>query len=578
MRYVNLTPFPGAYIAGRLNFPGHSVTLLVKGTFDLRPGQASEPSKEQPFPTGDEYYPDDDEQKGGPRYEYDFAYFKPRTDLLLAGRCWSAGGKPVPASRVTFRVGPHARSLYVYGDRFWKGPSGLRAISNPVPFTSRELRYENSFGGPGYENNPVGKGYAETVNQAGERVWPLPNIEDPDHLIDSPDNRPAPAGFGPLGRMWKQRASRMGSYGGDWKNTRWPWFPRDFDWSHFNAAPPGMQVEGYLRGDEPLFFENLHPKYPRYESRLPGLRVRVFLNRLVAPDSGEMKFSEVPLRLDTLWADMDNEKLALIWRGSAEVLNEEMEEIRHVFIMSESLASEPASLQRCSEMYLAALAKEEEGFAAEMEKPAAPAAAAAEIAVPGIAAAIPGIAAAETAEEEAPPESEEIPPLDPDTIKSQAKSFMAKAGINVENLPPEVRDRMDREMDKAISRMVEKDPAKLYEQQQADMKAQLAAAFSKLGLDADNPPPVSGKARQEQIRMMKEMGLENPETVFQDPEISRIMDTLMAIYPKIGIDPENLSPFIERAKPQFDQIKKSMAGYVNPSGGKSDQSTEKKQS
>jgi hypothetical protein len=577
MRYVNLTPFPGAYIAGRLNFPGHSVTLLVKGTFDLCPGKAAEPSAEQPFPTGDEYYPDDDEQKGGPRYENDFAYFKPRTDILLAGRCWSAGGKPVPACRVTFRVGPHARSLYVYGDRFWKGPSGLRAISAPVPFTSKELRYENSFGGPGYEYNPAGKGSAEITNQAGDRVWPLPNIEDPEHLIDSPESRPDPAGLGPLGRMWTLRASRMGSYGGDWKNTRWPWFPRDFDWSHFNAAPPGMQVEGYLRGDEPLFFENLHPKFPRYESRLPGLRVRVFLNRLVEADSGEMKFSEVPLRLDTLWADMDNEKLVLLWRGSAEVKNEEMEEIRHVFIMSEPVASEPASLQQCCELYLAALAKEEEGFAAEPEKPEAPEEAAAKIAVPGIAAAAPGIAAAETTEE-APAEPEEIPSLDPDAIKSQAKAIMAKAGITMDTLSPEARDQMDREMDKAISRMTEKDPAKLFEQHQADMKTQLAAAFSKLGLDADNPPPVSGKARQEQIRMMKELGLENPEAVFQDPEFSKIMDTLLALYPKMGIDPENLSPFMEKAKSQFEQIKKGMAEYINPPGGQSDQSPEKEQS
>ena len=92
MEPVNQTPFHYGPIAGRLNFPGHSLTLIVKGTFDLKPGQAATTSEEQLFLAGDEFYPDDDEMEGSTRYEADFAYFKPRADLLLIPLPWKLFG------------------------------------------------------------------------------------------------------------------------------------------------------------------------------------------------------------------------------------------------------------------------------------------------------------------------------------------------------------------------------------------------------------------------------------------------------------------------------------------------------
>ena len=462
MEYVNRTSFNYAHVAGRLNYPGHTLTLIVKGTFDLHHKGTASPSEEQLYPTGDEFYPDDDEMTGSSRYEYDFAFYKPRTDLLCAGHCYSQGGKPVPASRVTFRVGSHSRTLYVYGNRKWKGPPGMRVISDPEPFTSMELRYDNSFGGLEYKKNPVGKGHRKEKNEAGANEWLLPNIEDPEHLIDSPDSSPEPAGYGPLGRMWKQRFSKMGTYTGDWKTKRWPWFPLDFDWSHFNAATPAMQVEGYLRGDEPLFFENMHSEHARYESRLPGTRVRCFLNTLPDANTNETKFSEVTIKLDTLWADMDAEKLVLVWRGSAEIQSEEYEEVQHVFIMSEPVDQEPASLEQCYKLFLATQAAEEEEFAIEPEKPEEaeipekPAIGAPKVTAQGIAAAeaaAPGIAAAEVTEfeKEKPEEelpTEEISPIDPATVKAQAIALLAQSGFDMEKLPPDSRNRIDQEMDK----------------------------------------------------------------------------------------------------------------------------------
>ena len=57
MEIINETDFSAAYIAGRLPFPGHSLTIIVKGTFDLQPDQKATLSEEQLYPTGDEFYP-----------------------------------------------------------------------------------------------------------------------------------------------------------------------------------------------------------------------------------------------------------------------------------------------------------------------------------------------------------------------------------------------------------------------------------------------------------------------------------------------------------------------------------------
>ncbi|MBN1290607.1 MAG: DUF2169 domain-containing protein [Candidatus Latescibacteria bacterium] len=582
MEYVNRTSFAYAHIAGRLNFPGHSLTLIVKGTFELHHGGIVTPSKEQIFPTGDEFYPEDDgEMTGSCRYEYDFAYFKPRTDLLLAGHCHAPGSNPVPGCPATFKVGSHSKTLYVFGDRTWKGPPGMRVISDPKPFSQMELKYENSYGGSGYPKNPVGKGFQKQNTETETGVLFLPNIEDPDNMVDSPGSQPEPAGFGPLGRMWQQRHSKMGTYTGRWIKERWPWFPLDFDWGHFNAAPPDMQVVGYLRGDEQLYFENLHPEHAHYESKLPGLRIRCFLNKLIPADTSQTNFVEVSMKLDTLWVDMDADKLVLVWRGSAEVLSDEYEEVQHIFIMSEPLGQQPAALAHCSELFLATLAEEEaeeaiepeepEPVIPEEETPEIP-----EIMVPGAAAAgvsIPGLAAAEimAPDKEKPEEILVVPEevilpaepeaFDPEKLKVQAKKLLAQAGLDFDSFSPEAREKADKEMDNIISKMTETDPIKILEQQRNELEIRMNEAFAKSGIDTANLPPVSEKAHQEQVRMLRELGIENTDSVFQDPEMSRIWNILFAVLPGVGISPEDISPLIQEVKRQQDRINNNISGF-----------------
>jgi uncharacterized protein YjbI with pentapeptide repeats len=335
MELINLTSLQYAPIVGRIGFPKHSLTLIVKGTFDLVHNGSASISEDQFFPTGDELYPDDDEGDGSHFYGSDFAYFKPRADLLLSGKCCSPGGQPIQACKVTFGVGARSKTLGVFGNRYWSQIT--KTISDPQPFTEMELRYENSFGGEGFKKNPVGKGYGTLKDTDGTTKWPLPNIEDLKHLVDSPKSQPEPAGFGPVDSLWPQRYAKMGTYKGAWLKERWPWYPTDFDWGYYNGAPADMQVEGYLKGDESLYFENLHSSISRYQSRLPGLRPRLFIQKQGAAKQDEPVFFEPDLKLDTLWVDMEAEKLVLVWRAVIEVLSEDYDEIEHVFMAGESM-------------------------------------------------------------------------------------------------------------------------------------------------------------------------------------------------------------------------------------------------
>ncbi|MEE9429802.1 MAG: DUF2169 domain-containing protein [Melioribacteraceae bacterium] len=366
MDIINQTKYQLAFIAGRMTFPKHSLALIVKGTFDLSHDKVVTVSEEQLFPTGDEPYSDDDEGTGSSCCESDFAYFKTRTDLLLAGKCYPANGKPVPTSSVTFQVGNKSKTLNVFGNRYWQG---LMNISEPIPFTEMDLRYENSFGGEGYKKNPVGKGFGKIETEFGTKVHYLPNIENPQQLIRLPGDRPEPAGLGPIGKMWHQRFSKMGTYKGAWLKERWPWFPKDFDWSYFNAAPRDMQVEGYLKGDEKLYFENLHPTYSKYNSQLPGIRIRLFVNELDKTKQNETVFKEVKLNLDTLWADMEAEKLVLVWRGFTEVSSEDYEEIQHVFIISENINEHLQSLEYYKELFYKSITEDEDDEIFKHEEP-----------------------------------------------------------------------------------------------------------------------------------------------------------------------------------------------------------------
>lgn len=340
MKIQNLSPFLfGAKVTSRRP-PEPEMVAIVRGTFTLEHGgtarvvEGVHPLVAQGALTSEVSRGGEDGGEGGAAiYPDDFADFKLRADVLLRAACHTPGGAPMAVCPVRFAVGSFSKILRVAGPRVWIDDALGSAMTEPVPFTTMPIGWTNAFGGPGFEGNPVGKGH---------KTRELPIVEDPRALIRSRGDKPDPAGFGPIARDWPLRKNKLGkAYGPTWKKTRAPYFAEDFDWSFFNAAPPDQQIEGYLRGDEELIFQNLHPAIPVYACKLPGVKPRVFVRDMASPE-GPLRTREVPLALDTLFADLIRGTVTLTWRGLVPVASDDLFEVRTALVTSHALGEAPA--------------------------------------------------------------------------------------------------------------------------------------------------------------------------------------------------------------------------------------------
>ncbi|HEY1694696.1 MAG TPA: DUF2169 domain-containing protein [Polyangiaceae bacterium] len=317
--------------------PGRlEMTVVVRGVFRLAPGEAVAPIDDlaQVVLQGDVFADDDEELTGAIVHASDFADFKPKADVLLRGTCHPGGGRSAKECSARFAVGDWSKTLRVFGRRVWTDRP-FDPISEPVPFQSMPIVYENAFGGPRFEGNPVGRGH-----EAAE----LPTVESVATPLRSRRDAPEPAGFGPLSPYWPRRRGKVGKdYGQSWRKTRAPFYASDFDWSHFNAAPEDQQIP-YLRGDEKLEFEFVHPDTARFVTALPGLRPRVLCRRT------DGYTAELTMNLDTLIADLDASRLVLLWRGLVPVSDDQLDDVRTLLV-----EAEPIAAPRPAEHYLSEL-------------------------------------------------------------------------------------------------------------------------------------------------------------------------------------------------------------------------------
>ncbi len=332
MKLKNLTPFPfGTKVTSRQP-PRPELTLVLRACYLVEPGNPltlpEGPSLiAQGAMTSDSYLDEDAERSGECLYPGDFADWKPHAEVMLRGTCHTPDGKPSPECLVRFSVGAFSKALRVMGRRFWSDDMPGAVMSETAPFTRMPVGYAHALGGPGYAPNPVGMG------SPGRE---LPNVEHASAVIRRRRDDPGPAGFGPINPAWPQRAPKVGKeYGAHWKKERSPYYAKDFDWTYFNAAPADQQLPGYLRGDEPVVFQNLHPTAQVFETRLPGLRIRAFLQ------DDKARFREVAMHLDTLFADLDEGKLYLTWRGLDAIETDDKKDILWALVASERLDEAP---------------------------------------------------------------------------------------------------------------------------------------------------------------------------------------------------------------------------------------------
>lgn len=287
-------------------------------------------------------------------------------EYLVAGKFYPQDGHPVTAGSVRVQVGNHNKALNIFGDRHWIREIGKGwKLSEPKKITDLDLRYEYAFGGSEFPENPTGKGYVKNIEEYSDHVIAVPNIALPEQPIASPDQKIIPAGFAPYDLTWPQRYSKIGTYDEHWLNNSFPGLADDLDPSFFNTAPVDQQFAEPFQGKEQFSCHNMHPEKQLISSRLPGIRVRCFVN-----DHEEAlgELHELVMRPDTLWLFPHRECGVLLFRGQLEVVDDLASSLFQMLVAYEYIDDEPRDGTHYQQALAARLDKEKGHLQAFNEK------------------------------------------------------------------------------------------------------------------------------------------------------------------------------------------------------------------
>ena len=239
----------------------------------------------------------------------------PGTDVTVLGTAHAPGGQPIATLSVSVSVGPVRKVLRVTGDRVWaKGVLSPR-MTEPASFVTMPITYERAYGGTSGPasgvperdpRNPIGTGFASRAEWLVGRA--LPNIEDPEALIERWDSRPSPAGLGPIPADWSPRLERAGTFDAQWGRTRMPLLPTDYDARHAQSAHPDLLAAEALRGGEMAVLENLTPN-SRWSFRIP----RAYLALTTVTRTGRVHQAA---QLDRVIIEPDSRTVCTVWRAA----------------------------------------------------------------------------------------------------------------------------------------------------------------------------------------------------------------------------------------------------------------------
>ncbi|HHH11450.1 MAG TPA: DUF2169 domain-containing protein, partial [Sorangium sp.] len=310
----------------------HGHTVVLKLTYDLVVGQALALRAVADPPSGDISL--EGKRYGSLLYPSDFAIRKDRCDVLLNASAFPAH-RNATSGYVRFSFGARGgqrfdRRIAVFGERQWLDGS----MTSPAPFESVPLVYERALGG---EVNPIG-----IRSDSGL----LPHIEDPDALLVLPGDSPAPVACCGVSASWPARSSLLGSYDEKWRRTRFPYFPDDFDWAYFQAAPKPQQL-AMIHPRSRFVLAGVHPEHPVIDGSLPNEDMRCYVQR-----RGRLQgsFGELTVRLDTVVFDVPAMKVNLVWRGRLEVADVDASDVVELYACRQP-ADDPSDIEQAYAAY-----------------------------------------------------------------------------------------------------------------------------------------------------------------------------------------------------------------------------------
>lgn len=253
---------------------------------------------------------------------------KPRGEFLVYGSCHprqAQGG-----AEVLVRVADCKKHLLVFGDRL----AGSAGASAPPAFESMPLTWRQTYGGGGFPENPVGKGYA--VLPDGKRQ--LPNVQYQEGSILQREGGGIPASLTAIPPHWPQRRRHLGTVDDSWLQTRWPGVPGDYSHEYACCAPEDQRLPGFFQGAEPFALHGMHPTKAVLQGLVPPVRGRLFVLR---QDGAAGSFHEVLCRLETLWLFPGQEAGVLLCRSVTSTVDEECSDIVALLAALESASDAP---------------------------------------------------------------------------------------------------------------------------------------------------------------------------------------------------------------------------------------------
>jgi hypothetical protein len=241
----------------------------------------------------------------------DLAPRKQGFDVLALGEAYHPALEGGGQSEVAVRVHDQRRTLRVFGERHWyRSHGGDWCVTPPQPFSLLSLSFLNAYGGSSFDPegrdcpyplNLDGKGYV-ACEEAIEGT-PLPNLEDPEQLIQSWRDQPRPCSLAPASRQLAVDPEQLAADQQRAQQRKEPFRVPAALWNdavprfRFEAALPGAAVSLSGMSEEPI--QGALPELQLWADVLVGVR--------------ELR---VPLVLDTLlWLPAERRAL-FTFRGS----------------------------------------------------------------------------------------------------------------------------------------------------------------------------------------------------------------------------------------------------------------------
>ncbi|WP_437717845.1 DUF2169 domain-containing protein [Sorangium sp. So ce448] len=258
------------------------ITIIVKASFAFTPGAAMWRTEPQEILRAEVHHGKNPARSV--RFTGDLAPYLGRADVLFTGDAHAPEGAHVERLPVRLAV-------------FGAGGCALDKrllVRDKKPFQRMPLVYEKAARGANGWENPFGI-----------------DASDGEARVLDPRDPARPAGLGPIARAWPVRKRLLGKTRRETLEGPNAEIPAGFDWSYFQAAPPDQRID-YLRGDESIVLENLHPAAPRLEMRLPRARGVARIHGLAAPPAtgGDV----IELNADTLRIDGAEQRCTVVWR------------------------------------------------------------------------------------------------------------------------------------------------------------------------------------------------------------------------------------------------------------------------